>query len=364
MHILLPGPTPIPVQVQQAMLTPMSDHRGSPFQSVQNEVLKRLADLFSAPSPAHIAVLPATGTGGLEAAVQNFFEPGDRVLAVQTGLFGQRFADVAQAHGIEVERLSFPWGSAFDVNVVMERAKGTRGILVTHNETSTGVENPLAELAEKFSGNNPRPLVIVDSISGVPALPLAVGHGIDVIVAASQKGFMCPPGLALVVLSDEAREQLKETRKGRFYFDLKPYLDGRLPYTPAISLWYGLKAALTLLDEEGSTARLARHRFLRDMTRTVAAAGGLELMVQDRWASPTVTALGLPDHLSPLELRRRLEARGLQIAGGLGPWHDRGIRIGHVGALDAIEVAGGLALLALEMPRPADALMALKSLEG
>lgn len=364
MHILLPGPTPVPAQVQQAMLTPMSDHRGSTFQRVQQDVLNRLAELFSAPDSTHVAVLPATGTGGLEAAVQNFFEPGDRVLAVQTGLFGQRFADVAEAHGLAVERLSFPWGSAFDVNAVMERVKGTRGILVTHNETSTGVENPLAELAQKFSGSQPRPLVVVDSISGVPALPLPVGHGVDVIVAASQKGFMCPPGLALVVLSDEARAMLKDSRRGRFYFDLRPYVEGRLPYTPAISLWYGLQAALIMLDEEGSATRLARHQFLRDMTRAVGAAGGLELMVEERWASPTVTALGLPVDTPPGDLRRRLELRGLQIAGGLGPWHERVIRIGHVGAVDAGDLAGGLAVLASELPRPGDALMALKSLEG
>ncbi len=360
MHILLPGPTPIPKEVEQAMLTSMSDHRGSIFPAVHDAVQTKLANLFSAPSPRHVAVLPASGTGGLEAAIQNLFTPGDHVLVVETGLFGRRFGEVAEAHGLALDRIEITWGEPFNVSRVLERLSGAtyRGILVTHNETSTGVLNPVTELAQQLHHQSDRPLLVVDSISGVPSIPLSVGEDIDVIIAGSQKGFMCPPGLAMLALSGRGRESVLHKRIGRFYFDLSPYLAGHLPYTPAISLWYGLNAALTLVEREGSERRLARHTLLRDIVRAYARAGGLTPLVEERWASPTVTALRLPGTIDPSRLRHNLEQRGLQIAGALGPWHNNVIRIGHVGAVDVGDLWAGLGLLAPELPYPEKALTA------
>lgn len=360
MHILLPGPTPIPQAVQQAMLTAMSDHRGDAFDEVKQHVLQELASVFGA-QPGHVAVIPSSGTGGLEAVVQNLFLPGDAVLLVESGLFGRRFGEVAHAHGLQVERLEIPWGQPFEPQQILARAKGSRvrGILVTHNETSTGVLNPVVELAGALKSMAHPPLLIVDSISGVPSVPLAVENGIDVIIAASQKGFMCPPGLSLAALSRRARSAVLEERPGRYYFDLRPYLAGRFPYTPAVSLWYGLKASLDLLRLEGATARLARHHLLRDTVRTFAKSGGLTLLVPDSAASPTVTALGLPETMNPHQMRSRLEARGLQIAGALGQWHDHAVRIGHVGAVDMGDLAAGLALMAEELPDPQSAMAAI-----
>lgn len=360
MHILLPGPTPVPGPVEKAMLSAMSDHRGTLFASVHRAVQAKLSDLFRAPSAQHVAVLPASGTGALEAAAQNLFLPGDRVLLVETGLFGQRFGEVAAAQGITVDRVSVPWGQAFDADSIVEQTDRTpyRGVLVTHNETSTGVLNPVEALAAKLDQIHPRPLLVVDSISGVPSVPLSVDRGVDVIIAGSQKGFMCPPGLAILAFSANGKGTILNDRPGRFYFNLVPYLEGRLPYTPAVSLWYGLDAALDLLAEEGAGPRLARHQLLRDVVRAFAEAGGLTPLVDQRWASPTVTALGLPDTIRPADLRQRLEEKGLQIAGGLGPWHDQSIRIGHVGALDLGDLWAGLGLLAPELPNPSAALLA------
>ncbi|PSR21050.1 MAG: serine--glyoxylate aminotransferase [Sulfobacillus acidophilus] len=360
MHILLPGPTPVPKAVEQAMLTAMSDHRGSLFATVQKRVLQQLADLFQAPSANHVAVLPASGTGGLEAAIQNLFMPGDDVLVVETGLFGRRFGEVAQSLELKIDRLEIPWGQAFKPQDILARVADHpyRGILVTHNETSTGVLNPVEELSTQLLTVPERPLLVVDSISGVPSIPLRLSGAIDAIVAASQKGFMCPPGLAILAFSDGGREAILANRPGRFYFDLNPYLKGHLPYTPAVSLWYGLDAALDLLAQEGEKARFARHRLLRDMVRAYGAAGGLSLLVEESHASPTVTALGLPASLKPGDVRRHAEERGLQIAGALGPWHDSAIRIGHVGAIDVGDLWAGLGLLAPELLYPEDALKA------
>lgn len=360
MHLLLPGPTPIPESVKQAMLASMTDHRGTAFETVYHRVQNGLGALFGADSPEHVAVLPAAGTGGLEAVVQNLFHPNDRILVVESGLFGRRFGEVARAHQLDVDRMELPWGEAFDPQTILARIASApyRGVLVTHNETSTGVLNPVEELGGLIQQLADPPLLVVDSISGVPSIPLTVHNGVDVIIAASQKGFMCPPGLTMVALSDRARSAVLASRTGRFYFDLAPYLNGKLPYTPAISLWYGLDAALELLQREGAVARLARHQLLRDMVRAYGQAGGLPPLVADRWSSPTVTALELPSSMNASQWRSQLEQRGLQIAGGLGEWHHRAIRIGHVGAIDAGDLWAGLGLMGPHLPHPREALEA------
>ncbi len=364
MHILLPGPTPIPPTVQEALVRPMNDHRGTPFTEVNNRVRSELANLFNAPSLNHIAIFPASGTGGLEAAVVNFCRPHDRVLSIETGLFGRRFGEVALAHQVQVDHIKVPWGKSFEVPEVIDRLNHFpyRAVLVTHNETSTGVVNPVVTLAEALVRTAPesRPILLVDSISGVPSMPLFLTGGVDVIIAASQKGFMCPPGLALLALSDRARAAVIDNdRPGRFYFDLRPYLADQLPYTPAVGLWHALDAALTLLRQEGAETRYRRHRILRDAVRAFAKAGGLTLLVEEPVASPTVTALALPDSIEAGTLRENLERVGLQIAGAPGPWHHKAIRIGHVGYLDLADVVAGLGLIAPYLPDPAGAMTAL-----
>lgn len=360
MYILLPGPTPVPQPIQAAMIQGMTDHRGSEFTRTKTEVLEKLAHLFGVPDLDHVAVLPASGTGGLECVAQNFFMPGDRVLSVETGLFGQRFSEIATAQGVTVDHLVVPWGQAFRPDEILARVEAAdyRAVLVTHNETATGVLNPVSNLAQRWQRLKRAPLLIVDSVSGVPSVPLSIADGVDVIIAASQKGFMCPPGLAILALSARAREAVVDQRPGRFYFDLRPYLQGHFPYTPAISLWYGLNTALDLLADEGATKRLARHEQLRDTVRAFAAAGGLTPLVASGIASPTVTALGLPEALDPATWRKTLEQSGLQIAGGLGSWSSHAIRVGHVGAVDLGLIWTGLGLMAPALPYPERALAA------
>jgi alanine-glyoxylate transaminase/serine-glyoxylate transaminase/serine-pyruvate transaminase len=359
--ILLPGPTPVPYTIEQAMLTPMSDHRGGAFQPIHDAVYEKLCTLFHLPADGAAAVVPSSGTGMLEAAVQNFFGPGDRVLAVVTGGFGERFAEAASAMGLEVDKLTTEWGQAFAVEAVLERCRTTsyRGILVTHNETSTGVTNPVEALAEALGTEEVRPLLVVDSISGVPSIPLSMASGnIDVLIAASQKGFMCPPGLGILLANGRALAARPQERPGRFYFDLAPYFARQLPYTPAVSLWYGLNQALDLLLQEGEQARLARHRLLAAMTRRFGEAAGFPPLVEERFASCTVTALGLPEGMTPQALRSAVAARGLQIAGGMGPWAHRCIRVGHVGAVTPQALFGGLGIVAQFAPHPEAGLLA------
>lgn len=355
--ILLPGPTPIPMAIQQAMLTPMSDHRGDTFAPILQRVRQQLGILFDIDQDGGIAIVPSSGTGALEATVQNFFEAGDAVLSVSTGAFGDRFGDVAKAHGLAVDAHSVPWGQAFAPDAILSRisARAYRGLLLTHNETSTGVLNPIEQLAGLLSSipRDRRPLVIVDSISGVPAVPVALADWhVDVVLAASQKGFMCPPGLAIIAASSRAVSRLHRDRVHRFYFDLCPYFQGHLPYTPATSLVYGLDKALDLLREEGSRARYRRHALLGQMTRVFGSAAGWRPLVDEAIASPTVTALMLPDGISPETIRAHLAHMGLQVAGGMGPWHQTAIRIGHVGAVTPASLFAGLGIMAHLTPSP------------
>lgn len=359
--LLLPGPTPVPDAVERAMLTPMSDHRGSVFEAVRVRVLAKLAQIFHMNEDDRIAILPASGTGTLEAVCQNFLSPGDRVLAVITGMFGRRFAEAAEAQGLAVDRMEVEWGTAFDVGEVLAKitSHDYHAVLVTHNETSTGVTNPVERLGAALHGATDAPLYLVDSISGVPSLPLFMDQpGIDVILAASQKGFMCPPGLGLVAAGPRALQRLPQDRPGRYYFDLRPYFEGHFPYTPAVSLWYGLDAALDLLLEEGEAPRYARHRLLGQMTRAFGSAGGFPPIVDEASASGTITSLRAPEGVTPQAIRQQAAARGLQIAGGLGPWQATAFRIGHVGAVSPQMLYAGLAVLAHQSAQPEAALEA------
>jgi len=357
--LLLPGPTPIPESVQRAMMTPMSDHRGSIFEPVRVRVLEKLQQIFHVGADGAVAVLPSSGTGMLEAVCQNFLNPGDRALAVTTGMFGQRYYEAAVSMGITVDRLDLPWGRAFDVAQVLAKIteNSYRAVLVTHNETSTGVTNPVERLATALSGADDAPLLIVDSISGVPSIPLFMDQpGIDVIIAASQKGFMCPPGLGLIAAGPRALKGLLKDRPGRYYFDLTPYFNGHFPYTPAVSLWYGLDAALDLLLTEGETARFARHHLLGAMARRFGEVAGWTPLAQAGYESATITSLKAPAGVTPQAIRQSARDRGLQIAGGLGPWAETAIRLGHVGAVTPQMLFASLGILAHQVSNPGEVL--------
>ncbi len=362
-QILLPGPTPVPPSVNLAMQQAMSDHRGSVFTKVKEHVLRELNELLDVGLNGGVAVLPTSGTGALEAAVQNFLLPGDKVIGVSTGTFGERFVQIAEKMEVQVRHLRVNYGTAFDpaqiLDVLQEEQHDIKAILVTHNETSTGVLNPVEQLANLLNRVPNPPLLIVDSISGVPSVPLkVVRNHIDVIIAASQKGFMCPPGLGILAVSERARNQIIAERPGRLFFDLRPYLEGQFPYTPAVSLWYGLEEALHLLAEEGESQRLARHQLLSRISRAFGQASGLTPPVEEQFTSPTVTALQAPKGISPADFRNQTAKLGLQIAGAMGPWHHDYIRIGHVGAVLPEQLFEGLATLAHLLPAGFDGIEA------
>lgn len=337
--LLIPGPTPVPPRVLRAMCRPMINHRGPEYESFFEQLLSKLRAVFG--TKGDVIVFPASGTGAMEAAVANLLSPGDAVLVTSIGHFGDRFADIASAFGADVKVLSFPWGKAVEIEEV-ERAfksadKTYRALLVTHNETSTGVTNPIQPLAKLARENEA--LLIVDAISSLGAIELPMDDwDVDVVIGGSQKGLMTPPGLSFVALNERAWEAVERAKMPRYYWDFKlhkRYMERHQnPYTPALPLLFALDEALDMLFEDGLSNVYARHERMKQIVRNgIREIGmGLGLLADDDVASNTVTGVTLPEGLDGGAVVKKLrEEHNVIVAGGMDHMRGKMIRIGHVG---------------------------------
>lgn len=355
-NLRIPGPTPVPPEVLEAVAWPMIDHRGREFARLIGRATQHLRQFYR--TQGDVLILTASGTGGLEAAIVNTLSPGDKVLAVSVGAFGDRFAAIAQAYRAEVVRLSYEWGHAADPDDVGKALRGhpdIKAVLVTHNETSTGVTNPLADIAA--AAREFEVLLLVDAVSSLGAIPLETdGWGLDVVVTASQKGWMVPPGLAFVSMSERAWRAYELARMPRFYFDLGRHRDtlmkGQTPWTPALSILFGMEVALERMAQEGLPAIFQRHAHIAQMARDGVKALGLELLADERFASPTVTAVKVPDGVEEKALRRLVEDEyQVVLAGGQGQLAGKIFRIGHLGWVSEADIQHALEALEGALPR-------------
>lgn len=348
MNLRVPGPTPLPRAVCKAMARPMIGHRSSEFRDLMAEIQPCLRAVFGVGED--VIVLTASGTGGLEAAVVNTLSPGDEVVAVSVGVFGRRFAAVAAAFGARVTLVEFPPGQRADARTVgaaLAAAPGAKALLLTHSETSTGVANDVPAIVRMARQVSPDILVLVDGVSSVGAMPLeADAWGCDVVVAASQKALMGPPGLALISLSRRGLAAVEQARMPRFYWDLREArrwaTRGETPFTPAIGAIRGLHAGLRMLIEEGLDAAFARHRELARMARQGLARLGFRPVAAEECASPSVTAAWVPEGVSADLLIRVLDERyDVVLATGHEP--DRTIRLAHMGWVHEVDIREALA---------------------
>ncbi|TMB95833.1 MAG: alanine--glyoxylate aminotransferase family protein, partial [Chloroflexi bacterium] len=297
-----------------------------------------------------VMILSASGTGGLEAAVVNTLSPGDKVLVVSIGSFGERFAQIAETYGAKVVALRYEWGQAArpeDIRSALAEEPDIKAVLVTHNETSTGVTNPLEEIARVV--REAEKLLIVDAVSSLGAIPLDMdGWGLDVVVTGSQKGWMVPPGLAFVAMSERAWAAFDEAKMPRFYFDLGRHREalpkGQTPWTPAMSIFFGLDVALERMSKEGMESIFTRHSRMGRLTREGVKSLGLELLCEDeRFASDTVTAVKCPEGIEVSDLRKMTEDEyGVVLAGGQGKLSGKIFRIGHLGLVEESDIRGAL----------------------
>jgi len=349
-YLLSPGPTPIPNEVSLAMSETMIHHRTPQFNKIFEETRQGLRTLFGTKND--VLMLASSGTGAMEAAISNLFSPGDKVLVINGGKFGERWLNIANAFGLEPLEVKVPWGQAVKVDEVERQLKihpDIRSVLVQASETSTTVLHPVQEIA-KLTRNGP--LLIVDGVTAVGVLSIPVDEwGIDALVTGSQKALMLPPGLGFIALSDRAWAQTKKAKLPRFYFDLnlerKNQAKGSGAFTPAVSLIFGLRASLDMMAEEGLDRVYARHARLSRATRAAATAMGLKLLAPDS-PTPAATGIFLPDGLDADKVLDYLrDSMGVILAEGQDQLKGKVIRIAHVGYMGAFDVITAIA--ALEM---------------
>ncbi len=354
--LLIPGPTPIPPQVAMAMATEMMNHRGPRFKTLLEELTASLKEVFQ--TEGRLYILTASGTGAMEAAIVNFVSPGQRIISLTNGSFGDRFAAISEAYGIEVERIASDWGCPLNYQALEDALKADRdkkisAITVVHNESSTGMMNNLA-LISKIRGDHPA-LLIVDTVSSMGAVDIPVDRwGIDVCLTASQKALMLPPGLAIISASERAWAAREKTSNSKFYFSLEKaqqFLEiGQTPFTPALSQMVAMQKGLELYFEEGREGVYSRHRRMAKAVRAAARALGLELLVDDQYASMTVTAIIKPPRLDVSQLRSTMRSRfGVEIAGGQGKLSEKIFRFGHLGATVEMDMIVGIAALEMSL---------------
>jgi len=345
-HLLTPGPTPVPPEVLAAIAQPVVHHRSPDFRPVYERSLARLREIFR--TDAEVLLFGSAGTGAMESAVANLCSPGDRVLVVSAGHFGERWGAIASAYGAEVAALAYEWGEipvADDITRRLDELGGAKAVFLTHSETSTGVVCDLQALAA--AGKERGALSVVDAVSSLGAVRLETdAWGLDVVVTGSQKALMTPPGLAMVSVSE--RGWAARGGSPRFYFDwertrkAQATLDA--PFTPPVSLVAGLDVALGLLLEAGLEAVFDRHIRLGRACREGAKAMGLELFSPDDDSSAVVTAIRAPEAVDATELVLGLRDRfGITIANGQGSLKGKIFRIGHIGYFDVFDVTTALA---------------------
>jgi aspartate aminotransferase-like enzyme len=352
-YLMTPGPTPAPPEVLAAIGQPVIHHRGPDYRQLYADTLGRLREVFR--TEREVLLFGGSGSGAMESAVANVCSPGDRVLVVSSGYFGERWAAIARAYGIELDHLRYAWGEIPSAEDVAARLGEREAVAVffTHSETSTGVvidPQPFAAAAREAGA-----LSVIDAVSSLGAVPLETdAWGLDVVASGAQKALMTPPGLAMVAASERAWERSKDATSPRYYWDWERTRKGQstldAPVTPPVSLVAGLDVALRMLLEEGLESAFDRHRRLGRACREGLKAMGLELSSPDDDSSAVVTAARAPEGIDSGELVLLLRDRhGVTLAPGQGELKGKIFRIGHIGYYDVFDITTALAAVELAL---------------
>lgn len=347
-NLRIPGPTAVPVEVAQAGAAPMINHRGPEFAAMAARTTEGVKKVYQTKND--VVTLSASGTGAMEAAVVNLMAPGEEVLVVSIGEFGDRFINLVQIYGGKLNQLKFEPGLAADVNQIEDALKknpAIKTVFITHNETSTGVTNPILPDLAKVVHAQDR-LLVVDAISSLSSVPVKTDEwDLDVVLSGSQKGWMTAPGLAFVSMNDRAWAKAAANPQPRFYFDIKRHQDslktGQTPWTPAVSVWFQLDKSLELMLAEGLDQIFARHHRIATKVRNGARAMGLKLLAAEGVESDTVTAIRVPEGMNGDEIiKTAMQEYDTVFAGGQGGLKGKIVRFGHLGYMTDADIDAGL----------------------
>ena len=350
-YLLAPGPTPVPERALLAMAQPIIHHRTPQFSEVFAEACQLLKFVFQ--TEQDVLILSSSGTGAMESSIVNLFSPGDEVIAINGGKFGERWGNISEVYNLNVHWVNVEWGKAVDVSVIkglLDKNPNIKGVLSQASETSTTVTHPVRELAELTKKSDC--LLIVDGITAVGVTDIPMDKwGIDALVSGSQKAFMLPPGLAFIALSEKAWKAAEKSKCPRFYFDLKKERKNLAKktsaYTPAVSLITGLRETLLMMKEEGLDNVFARHERLARATRGAMEALGLKLLAPQNPAS-SATGVYLPEGLDGKKFVKYIrDELGVTMAGGQDHLEGKIIRIAHLGYIDTFDII--TAVSAVEM---------------
>ncbi|PNR94828.1 alanine--glyoxylate aminotransferase family protein [Petrotoga sp. 9PWA.NaAc.5.4] len=347
-YLMTPGPTPVPVDILLEGAKDTIHHRTPQYLDIQNKALENLKYLFQTKNLVYTLV--SSGTGAMEAAVANLVSKGDKVIAVNGGKFGERWCELCEAYDANLVEIDIEWGKyvrAEQIKDALEKNPDTKVVFTTLSETSTGVVNPIKEIAQIVK--NTQAVLVVDAISGLLAEPLKMDEwNVDVVVCGVQKGFMMPPGLAMISLSEKAMKLVEKSNNPRYYFDLRAYKKNYpdSPYTPAVNLMYQLLKSTDMLKEEGIENVWDRHRIMAEATRAGVQALGLELFAEN--PGNVLTAIKIPQGVDGGKLIKFLrDDWGVVFTGGQSQLKGKIIRIAHLGYMSKFDII--TAISALEM---------------
>ncbi len=352
-HFLqVPGPTNIPDRVLQAMAFPAMDHRGPDFQNLSNSILKKIKLIFKSEDP--VVIFPSAGTGALEASLANTLSEGDKILMFETGHFATEWCQTARRYKLDVDFVPGDWRTGADPKIVEKKLSEDKNheikaVLITHNETSTGIKSQVEEIRKAIDSTNHPALFMVDTISSLGSYNYDHQKWkVDVTVGGSQKGLMCPPGLSFNAMSPKALEAYKKSNLTKSYFDWDRMLEnnksGFYPYTPAVNLLYALNEAVDMLLEEGLENVFKRHKRHADATRIAVETWGLEILAKNPIErSDSITAIMVPDGHDSDNLRKIIyDNYNMSLGTGLNKVKGKVFRIGHLGDLNDLTLAGTL----------------------
>ena len=352
--LMIPGPTMVSPRVLKAMSKSIVNHRSAIFGEILNDTNDMMSEVFQTENKSYL--ITGSGTAAMEAALGNVIEKGDKVLNIVGGKFGERFMQITETHqGIPVE-LEVEWGHATnpdDVRYILEEEEDIKAVTMVHNETSTGVANPIEEVGKILKDYDA--LYVVDTVSSLGGADVQVdNYGIDMCVTGSQKCLAAPPGMAAITLNDDAWDVVDKTESKTYYLDMKSYRKSgdkkvpETPYTPSVSLMYAMNEALNIIMEEGLEARIKRHEQAAKATVNGIKAMGLELYAEEDVSSTTVTAINIPEGMTDKNLRGTMRNKyRIELAGGQDHLKGNVFRIGHMGNITHREIISTIA--ALEM---------------